>query len=101
LEVPEKIEVNEGKAVVITWTDGFIQTIAAPELRGACMCAACREDAGAKRTATLLEDPDQIRITNAALVGAYAINFGFAPDNHNTGIYAYDGLRAMSAGSES
>jgi len=96
LDVPEKIEVNDGRAVVITWSDGMVQTITAPELRGACMCAACREDAGAQVTASLLEQPDQIRISAAALVGAYAINFGFAPDNHSTGIYAYDSLRAMA-----
>ncbi|MBT8250350.1 MAG: DUF971 domain-containing protein, partial [Acidimicrobiia bacterium] len=30
------------------------------------------------------------------LVGAYAINFGFAPDGHHTGIYSFDSLRALA-----
>ena len=95
METPERIEVNEGREVVLAWADGKVQTISAADLRASCLCATCREEAGAARIAQLMENPDQIRIAGAALVGAYAINFGFQPDDHSSGIFAYDTLRAM------
>lgn len=84
--------------MTLTWQDGRTQSIDAPSLRAACMCASCRDEAGARATAAVLEHPERIRILDAALVGAYAINFGFAPDNHHTGIYSFDSLRALPAG---
>ncbi len=96
METPEKIEIKGGKILSLTWGDGSTQDISASELRSACMCATCREATGARATAAVLEHPAQIEITGATLVGAYAINFGFAPDNHHTGIYSFDSLRAMT-----
>ena len=40
-------------------------------------------------------DADAVRIIDARIVGAYGINFTFAPDDHHTGIYPYDRLRQL------
>lgn len=96
VDTPDKIEIKGGQTLQVTWSDGHVQEISASDLRSACMCATCRDETGAKATAAVLERPDEIRIVGATLVGAYAINFGFAPDGHHTGIYSFDALRAIA-----
>ncbi|NND14078.1 MAG: DUF971 domain-containing protein [Acidimicrobiia bacterium] len=96
MDVPERIEIREGSSLELTWSDGNVSEISASELRSACMCATCRDETGAKATAAVLQQPEEIRIVGATLVGAYAINFGFAPDGHHTGIYSFDSLRALA-----
>ena len=48
--VPEKIEVEGGATVTLTWDDGTTSEFAAAELRAACQCASCREPAGEEAT---------------------------------------------------
>ncbi len=43
----------------------------------------------------MLTGPTPVTITDAALVGAYAVNFSFAPDGHQTGIFPFDRLRSL------
>lgn len=76
---------------MLTWPDGTTTAVPAAELRQACECATCLGPDGAAVGIDLLE----VRIVDAALVGAYAINFTFAPDHHQTGIYPFDRLRAL------
>jgi DUF971 family protein len=92
MDVPERIEVNDGNVLVLTWPDGAVTTVAAPALRAACECATCLRPEG---DAGWIGDAATVRIVNASLVGAYAINFTFAPDDHHTGIYPFDRLRAL------
>ena len=92
MDVPERIEVESGAALVLTWPDGTVTTVPAPALRAACECATCLGPGG---YASWIGDAGTVRILNAALVGAYAINFTFAPDDHHTGIYPFDRLRAL------
>lgn len=81
-------------ALVLTWPDGAVTSVAAPALRAACECAICLNSLG---TGASTGEAASVRILEATLVGAYAINFTFAPDHHHTGIYPFDRLRALGA----
>lgn len=96
VDVPERIEVEDGATVVLTWPDGAESRLTAGDLRAACQCAACREPDGIERTRALLDGPVPVTITEAKLVGGYAINFVFAPDGHGTGIYPFPALRELA-----
>ncbi len=93
---PQRIEVNEGTRVDITWDDGTETGYPARQLRAACMCAGCREPAGQAALQALLAGDDPITITETALVGGYALRFVFGPDGHGTGVYPLEDLRAMT-----
>lgn len=97
MDVPARIEVEKEALVRLTWEDGSATTLEASLLRGACQCATCREPSGEAATAAVLQGPTPVTITSAALVGAYAVNFSFAPDDHHTGIYPFERLRALGA----
>jgi DUF971 family protein len=88
---PTKIDVQQGERLVIEWQDGRVDTIEATALRQACPCASCRTAS----SPLTLPNPATCRISDASLVGAYAINVVFAPDGHGTGIYSYDILRKV------
>ncbi len=92
MDVPQRIEVESGAALVLTWPDGTVNTVAAPALRAACECATCL---GPEGEVGWIGDAATVRILDATLVGAYAVNFTFAPDDHHTGIYPFDRLRAL------
>jgi DUF971 family protein len=89
---PERIEVVDGSELVITWENGATSRLAAAGLRAACPCASCREDAGRAQTELVLGGPIPVTITDAKLVGGYALSFEFAPDGHGTGIYPFEAL---------
>lgn len=94
MEAPQKIEVESGERVVLTWIDGTA-TIDARTLREACQCADCRSEAGTRRKSEVLSGSRPITIEGAELRGAYAINFVFGPDGHGTGIFTWDLLRRL------
>lgn len=94
--VPERIEVIEQRQVILTWQDDSISTLTAAELRGACQCAECREEAGRRRTERVLAGAEPVTIEDATLVGGYAINFVFGPDQHATGIFPFSTLRGLA-----
>ncbi len=95
---PERIEVEEGLRVTISWANGDVSRFDAAELRAACQCADCREPSGRSRTEQVLNGPEPVTITDAKLVGNYAINFVFAPDAHGTGIFPFIALHELGAG---
>jgi DUF971 family protein len=95
VDVPERIKIDEGTRVALTWGDGAVTRLTAEQLRGACQCASCREPSGVEQTAALLEGSEPITIANAKLVGGYAISFEFTPDGHATGIYSFNTLREL------
>ncbi len=92
MDIPGRIEVEEGATLVLTWEDGTVTALAAPALRAACECAACL---GPDGSPSWMGDAATVRILAASLVGAYALNFTFSPDDHHTGIYPFDRLRAL------
>lgn len=95
MEVPARIEVEDEELVILEWEDGSVDEFSAAELRAACQCASCREPAGARRTEAVLAGDEPVRITEAGLVGAYALQFHFSPDDHHTGIYSFEALRGL------
>lgn len=90
-----RIEIGEeGATLTMEWPDGAVDTWPATRIRNACGCADCRsKEANPLR----LMAPGQTRIADAHLVGSYGINFTFLPDAHNTGIFTFTQLRALSA----
>jgi DUF971 family protein len=97
MKVPARIDVEGGTRVVLTWEDQTQTTITARTLRAGCLCADCRSEEGPPRIAAVLGGPVEIMIKTARLVGAYAINFEFAPDSHRTGIFTFDQLRELGS----
>lgn len=92
METPERIEVDDGRVLILSWPDGAVTRVAAASLRAACECAACL---GPEGTASWMGDAAKIRILDARVVGAYAVNFTFGPDHHGTGIYPFERLRRL------
>ena len=76
------------------WADGHATAFEAVPLRWLCPCAYCRGEAGMPgwldTNPTLT--PEQTRLVDVALVGAYAIQFTWG-DGHATGYYSYQLLR--------
>lgn len=92
MEIPERIEVQDGLVLTLTWPDGAVTRIAAAALRAACECATCL---GPEGSAAWMGDAGRVRILEARVVGAYAVNFTFGPDQHGTGIFPFDRLRLL------
>ena len=80
----------------ITWEDGALTRYSGRELRWACPCAECRGEGGSPgRLDALAQLPDEeLRLTDVALVGQYALQIGFG-SGHGTGIYTFRYLRAL------
>jgi DUF971 family protein len=91
---PERITV-ERESVTIEWSDGVTTALSGSRLRDACPCADCREHTAAATPVNQLGD--RSTITNAQLVGGYALSFTFG-DNHGDGIYPYGQLRRLGEG---
>jgi DUF971 family protein len=90
---PERITV-ERDSVTIEWTDGVTTALSGSRLRDACPCADCREHTA---TTPAMQLGNRSTMTNAQLVGGYAISFTFG-DNHGDGIYPYGQLRRLGEG---
>ena len=64
-------------------------------LRWACPCAECRGEGGPGRLDKVTElSPDELELTDVALIGRYALSFGFK-SGHSTGIYTFRYLRGL------
>lgn len=86
----------------VEWADGVRSTYSLATLRRNCPCATCRterESQSANPLRILKSDPVRLRVTNAKLVGNYAIQFEWS-DGHNTGIFDFRFLRGLSAAQE-
>jgi DUF971 family protein len=80
--------------VTLTWADDHVTTYDAVTLRWLCPCAYCRGEAGMPGwldTSPQLT-PDQTRLVDLALVGAYAIQPTWG-DGHHTGYHSFNLLR--------
>lgn len=95
MDIPTRIEVEEGERMVLGWEDGSTTVLSARQLRAACQCATCRDPSGREATRRVLAGDQPVRIHEAYLVGAYAINLVFTPDGHGTGIFSFDMLRGL------
>ena len=95
--VPERIEIDDGTEVMITWQDGTESHLAAELLRRLCPCAGCKEGSGHQQLEAIVNGDDPITIEAASLVGAYAINLVFGPDDHGTGIEPWQDLYQLGS----
>jgi DUF971 family protein len=77
----------------VTWNDGHVGEYSGAYLRFVCPCAGCRGHAPGDVEPPSWEQVKDVRVTGASRVGGYAIQFAFS-DGHDTGIYAFDRLRA-------
>jgi DUF971 family protein len=93
-----KIEIVEPERVLFGWDDGRVAIIAASSLRAACPCADCHTPQGERRKQLIVEGAVPVTVSGAHLVGAYGINFTFAPDGHHTGIFTFEQLRRIANG---
>jgi DUF971 family protein len=88
---PDRITVD-AESVEITWIDGSSTMITGDRLRSSCPCAECREHEAEPRS--IIQIGDRSSITDAQLIGGYAIRFTFA-DGHADGLYPYGILRQL------
>ena len=92
-----KVQIKEQR-LSIEWVDGKCSEYSLDELRRQCPCATCRTERAEKDQnplKILKSDPTGVRVTSAGLVGNYAIKFRWS-DGHDTGIFEFRALRAMS-----
>ncbi|MGH2350230.1 MAG: DUF971 domain-containing protein [Chloroflexota bacterium] len=81
----------------ISWADGRESAYDYQFLRWRCPCAACAGEMGMPGQLQFVDQlrPEQFQLQSIDLVGLYALRPTWA-DGHDTGIYAFERLRAMS-----
>lgn len=72
--------------VRIVWDEGVEDTWGARELRLRCVCAHCQSEATGERLLDPKSVPEDLTITDMAVVGNYGLGVHFS-DGHTTGIY--------------
>jgi DUF971 family protein len=84
------VEVERATEVRVTYDDGVTAVFPVRELRQACPCAGCRgrRDQGLDAFAG-----DAVTVLDAELHGNWGISIRWS-DGHDTGIYAWEHLRA-------
>ena len=101
---PVDISVSAARREVrIVWRGGHESVYPFDLLRKECPCALCNDQRGKSSAAagpslTVLSGPvlkaGEVQVKEVSPVGRYAINFVWS-DGHDSGIYAFDFLRAM------
>lgn len=79
--------------VRIVWDEGHEDTWTARELRIRCNCAHCVSEATGERMLDPSTVPEDLTVTQMALVGNYGLGVHFS-DGHSTGIYRFRELAA-------
>src|SRR5919197_1518506 len=88
---------NARQRLEITWADGAESAYDYEFLRWRCPCATCAGEMGVPGQLQFVQElrPEQYQLQSIELVGLYAVRPTWA-DGHDTGIYAFDRLRALS-----
>ena len=86
---------HDAGALILRWADGAEQRLADRDLRLACQCAQCRDEMSGRRLLEPGSVPLDLAITRVWSVGNYALGMAFS-DGHDTGIYTFRALRAMT-----
>ena len=94
--VPVEIGRANQHDVKIIWVDGHTSVYPARELRLACPCAACVDEMTGQMRLIASSVPQSVQPLKIDLVGRYAMSIQWS-DGHNTGIYAFDYLRALES----
>lgn len=94
---PQRIEAI-GSEIAVMWSDGAEQYIAMEKLRAASPSAENtgeRDLVGRVYGGTDQKEFPGVTVTGWRVIGSYAVQFSFS-DGHDTGLYAFDYLRALS-----
>jgi len=95
---PLDIEVQRDRGVTVTFADGLVSEFSLMDLRLGCPCATCRSlREGNEDVWPRPGNPTPLRITDAQLHGAWALNITWN-DGHSTGMFAFESLRRWSEG---
>lgn len=88
---------NARQRLEISWDDGAESAYDYEFLRWRCPCASCAGEMGLPGQLQFVDTlrPEQYQLQGIELVGLYAVRPTWA-DGHDTGIYAFDRLRALS-----
>ncbi len=94
--VPVKFGAFGEKDLQIVWSDAAVTSHDPRELRLACPCAGCVNEATGERTLDPASVRSDVRVAAAGAVGRYALALAFS-DGHNPGLYSLGLLRAAAA----
>jgi DUF971 family protein len=89
-----------GNELAIQWNDNAESYLNLEVLRRACPCAACGGESdvlGNIVRPNVTYTAESFQLDRFHLVGGYALQFRWA-DGHSTGIYRFDYLRKLAAG---
>jgi len=89
-----------GNELAIQWNDNAESYLNLEVLRRACPCAACGGESdvlGNIVRPNVTYTAESFQLDRFHLVGGYALQFRWA-DGHSTGIYSFDYLRKLPAG---
>jgi DUF971 family protein len=88
---------NAHQRLEISWADGAETAYGYEFLRWHCPCATCAGEMGVPGQLQFVKElrPEQYQLESIELVGLYAVRPRWA-DGHDTGIYAFDRLRALA-----
>jgi DUF971 family protein len=95
---PTKIHRPASYLLAVEWSDGFSSTITLRSFRDGCPCAACQGEniMGTVYSMGLqVMKPGMYELQSLTSVGNYAVTAAWN-DGHNTGIYSWDILRALT-----
>lgn len=87
---------EDGTQLEIRWADGHVSTYHPRYLRLNCPCAGCVDEMTGQRMLVPSMVPEDVYPLEIQYVGRYALNFRWS-DNHDTGLYAFETLRALCA----
>ena len=83
----------------VDWQDGRRSLYAVRTLRLACRCAFCVEEMSGRPLLREQDVPEDVRPVRISPVGRYGVQIAWS-DGHDTGIYTFEYLRSLDAGSE-
>ncbi|MBZ0180634.1 MAG: DUF971 domain-containing protein [Ignavibacterium sp.] len=93
---PKKINIEEGKFLVIVWSDAEKSKIKLSNLRRQCPCAECLAEREKESKSYIpLYTFEQLKITDLKIIGKYALSVTWS-DGHNLGIYEFSKLKILS-----
>jgi len=79
----------------LTWPDLGIVRLPMKTVRCACTCAACVHEFTGQRLLDPAAVPEDVTVSIMTLVGNYALKIAWS-DGHDTGLYTWDKLHALS-----
>ncbi len=99
-EATEPVDIrydNARQRLEISWADGGESAYGYEFLRWKCPCAACAGEMGSPGQLQFVKElrPEQYTLASIQIVGHYAVRPTWQ-DGHDSGIYAFDRLRALS-----